>query len=580
MSFWSSFKYQPIAIKKMKRLIITLSLITLLFSCNKDSSNTINYTISPVTENGEQLLKIKMGFEASDTDETILLFQDQAWGQDSLHNVIREIKLLSEKGEVISNRDSGWFQIKHPKGLKQIELEYTVKQDTKGDLVTRATYRPVIQPEYFHAFSHNLFMLPKNIIDASNDDFDVTLKWESFSEDYKIANSFGSNELIQTIDNTSEDKFHTAIFVGGDFRVHEIDIKNNKVAFIIRGEWEVFNDSTMVSMLGKTVAAQRDFWQDHTQDYFAVTMIPTIQEQGSSFQGSGLTNSFATNASNNKYLEVEGLVYLFNHELQHNWTGHIIKNDDEEKQYWFSEGFTDYYTLKNIAKGNIYNLDESYFIKEFNSFVRALFTNPVREMPNSEMTYDNFWSGKEGMQKLPYRRGAVLAFYLDNKIKQDTNGDKSLDDVLLDFKNDALKSEQKITHSYFIKTVNKYLKDDFKPFFDTHIEEGKLYDLTAVFKDFGFEYDPTSKVFDLGFTFSDDKKSIVSVDENSEAYKAGMRAGDLLRSRSYYYDSTEHEAEFILVRDGKDVNVKYLPVKQANIPQLKNSEENKKKLGF
>ena len=57
-------------------------------------------------------------------------------------------------------------------------------------------------------------------------------------------------------------------------------------------------------------------------------MIPTVQEQGSGFQGSGLTNSFATNATNNKYLEIEGLVYLFNHELQHNWTGHIIKNDD------------------------------------------------------------------------------------------------------------------------------------------------------------------------------------------------------------------------------------------------------------
>jgi len=309
-------------------------------------------------------------------------------------------------------------------------------------------------------------------------------------------------------------------------------------------------------------------------------MIPTVQEKGSSFQGSGLTNSFALNASNNQDLEFEGLVYLFNHELQHNWIGSLIKNAEEEKQYWFSEGFTDYYTIKNIAKDNINNLNEDYFFKELNGFIRLLLSSSVKEMPNSDMTYENFWSGNQDIQKLPYRRGALLAFYLDNKIKQDTNGDKSLDNVLLDFKNDALNNEQKITHTYFIKTVNNYLKEDFEPFFDKHIEEGKLYKLEAIFKDFGFEYEPTSKVFDLGFTFSEDKKRIASVTKNSEAYKAGIRTGDLVKQRSYYYNSTAHEAEFILIRNDKEIHIKYLPIKDAQIPLLKNNQHNKSLLGL
>ena len=116
---------------------------------------------------------------------------------------------------------------------------------------------------------------------------------------------------------------------------------------------------------------QRDFWQDHSQKYFAVTMTPTHQENGSSYQGSGLTNSFATSASNNDNLDPEGLVYLFNHELQHNWTGHTIVNQNEEEQYWFSEGFTDYYTLKNIAKNKISDLDGDYFIKMFNQTIKT-----------------------------------------------------------------------------------------------------------------------------------------------------------------------------------------------------------------
>jgi predicted metalloprotease with PDZ domain len=564
----------------MKQLISLFSIAILLSSCAKESNNYISYTISPLTENGQHFLKVTMAFIPEDNGETMLLYQDKAWGQDSLQNVIYDIKLLSEKGEVISNRDSGWFHVKHPKGIKQIEIAYTIKQDSKGDLTTWDTYRPIINSEYFHLFSHNFFMLPKHVLATSNDNFNVTINWEGFPKSYNLTNSFANNELTQVIENTSEEKFHSAVFVGGDFRVHEMAIKNKKVVFAIRGNWEVFKDSTMVDILNKTVAKQRDFWQDHTQDYFAVTMIPTIQKQGSGFQGTGLTNSFATNATNNNYLEVEGLTYLFNHEFQHNWIGTLIKNDDEEKQYWFSEGFTDYYTIKNIAKDKIYGLDESHFIKELNSFIRELYTSPVKEMPNSEMTYDNFWSGKEGIHKLPYRRGAVLAFYLDYKIKKESEGKQSLDDLMLAIKEDAISSNQKITHDYFINMANGFLKDDFKPFFNKHIETGTLYNLERMFKDFGLEYEPTSKIFDLGFTFSEDKRNVVSVDENSEAYLAGIRAGDIVKSRSYYYDSIEHEAEFALVRNTKEIKVKYLPIKEAAIPQLKNNKNTKVKLNL
>lgn len=563
----------------MKQQIIILCITLLLLSCTKETNHTISYTIFPAIENGASLLKIKTSFEANMNGETVLLFQDKAWGQDSLHNVIHDIKMISEMGTITQNRDSGWFVVKYPKEIKKLEVEYSIKQDSDGDLTTWDTYRPIVQPNYFHVFSHNFFMLPKHIIESSNDDFNVAIKWEGFPEDYELVNSFGSNDSTQIIQHVSEEEFHYGVFVGGDFRVYNIDIKDKKVTFAIRGDWEVFNDSMMVEILEKTVTAQRNFWQDHTQDYYAVTMIPTVQERGSGFQGSGLTNSFALNATNNQYLELEGLVYLFNHELQHNWTGTLIKNDNEEEQYWFSEGFTDYYTIKNIAKGKINGLDESYFINELNGFIKALFTNPVKDLPNSEMTYENFWSGKEGIQKLPYRRGALLAFYLDQKIKQDSNGEKSLDNVLLDFKNDAIKNDQKITHPYFIETVNRYLNEDFQPFFDTHIEKGKIYNLIEMVETIGLEYHPTSKVFDLGFTFSEDRKKIASIDATSEAYKAGLRKGDRLTSISYY-KSVKYETEITVERDGKEISVKYLPVKDANVLMLKDNEHNKKQLGF
>ncbi|PQB03498.1 hypothetical protein BST85_00255 [Aureitalea marina] len=94
----------------------------------------------------------------------------------------------------------------------------------------------------------------------------------------------------------------------------------------IRGQWQAFEDQQVVDMLGRTIQTQRDFWKDHSQEYFTVTLIPTQLDRGSSMGGTGLTNSFAANASNNKYLDFSGLSWLFNHELMHNWIGHTIKN--------------------------------------------------------------------------------------------------------------------------------------------------------------------------------------------------------------------------------------------------------------
>lgn len=272
-----------------------------------------------------------------------------------------------------------------------MNLEYILKQDTEGDLTSKKMYRPVIQSEYFHVFSHSLFMIPLEYSEDKELEFDVSIEWKDFPEAYKFQNSFGTNQKIQNIKNTTEGEFIESVFLGGDYRTYSLDIKDNTVAFTTRGDWITFKDSTMLNVLDNTITAQRDFWKDHSQKYFSVNLSPTVEKQGSSFQGTGLNNSFDCSVSNSKYLEVEGLVYLFNHELLHNWIGHLIKNANEEEQYWFSEGFTEYYTNKNIAKYSIYELDKSYYIDKINEIIRLLYASPVKEAPNSEINYDNFW---------------------------------------------------------------------------------------------------------------------------------------------------------------------------------------------
>ncbi|MDC6384923.1 hypothetical protein D2V93_14935 [Flagellimonas taeanensis] len=558
-----------------KRALLTGLLATFLFACNQKPKADICYTITPVKVDSVSQLKIRMSIPADTSGVTTLSFPNEAWGQEKLFNTLGEMRLLNVEGVVEKDMDSSRIVLMHPKDTEQLEFEYFLKQDFDGDLSTGRIYRPIISDAYFHAFSHNMFMVPEQA--ESNQD--IVLDWSAFPEDYTIHNSFGSQKRVQELKGMDMALFGNAIFVGGDFRVLSGDIQGNQISLATRGEWIPFQEEEVFQVLERTLTCQRNFWNDHSQEYFTVTMQPFPQETGSSFQGTGLTNSFATSISNNDFTDIEQLVYLFNHELMHNWIGHVIKNENEEEQYWFSEGFTEYYTFKNIATNKINGLTGAFYIREVNRTIRDLYASPVVEAPNAEINYDNFW-GNRDYSKLPYWRGAVFAFYLDQKIRETSKGKQSLDDVMHQIYKDVKANNQKLTHAYFIKVMKEFLGDDFEAFFQKHIEEGIKVDLYGLFDELGLEYDPMNDIYELGFTFTEDRKGIQSVVEGSAAWNAGLREGDEVFSRSIWQGSIDHEVELGVKRNGKRLEFVFYPIKKAMVPQLKETESNIEKLGF
>jgi predicted metalloprotease with PDZ domain len=558
-----------------KRVLLTALLATFLFSCQQPPESDISYAIAPAVVDSVPQLKIIMTLKANPNGTTILSFPNEAWGQEGLYNSLGSIKLLNVEGAVEKDADSSRIVLMYPKDTEELELEYFLKQDYEDDISTDKIYRPVINEQYFHVFSHNMFMVPEN----ADEHLDILLDWTSFPEGYTIHNSFGSQEKEQFLKDQDMELFGSAIFVGGDFRVFSGDIQGNQISLATRGEWIPFKDEDVFKVLEETLTHQRNFWNDHSQQYFTVTMQPFPQENGSSFQGTGLTNSFATSVSNNDQTDIGQMVYLFNHELMHNWIGHTIKNENEEEQYWFSEGFTEYYTFKNIAKNKINGLDGTFYIDELNRTIRDLYASSVGEDPNSEINYENFWTNYE-YSKLPYWRGTIFAFYLDQKIQQASEGKQGLDDAMHQIYADATTNSQKLTHAYFVKVMNSYWGQDFDVVFKKHIQEGQKVDLPALFEELGVEYSPESDVYQLGFEFTEDRKGIASVIEGSKAWEAGVREGDEVFSRSIWQGNIEHKVELGLRRNGEETTVSFYPVTKAAVPQLKPTPENIEKLGF
>ena len=112
-------------------------------------------------------------------------------------------------------------------------------------------------------------------------------------------------------------------------------------------------------------------------------------------------------SSNNPFNDFSVLSYMVNHEMMHQWIGQTIKNAHEELNYWFSEGFTDYYTYKNRLRSNDISLKE--WCATFNEDVlSAHYKNPERNRPKYVML-DDFWLSRS-LEKIPYLRGQFLPF--------------------------------------------------------------------------------------------------------------------------------------------------------------------------
>jgi len=551
-----------------KKAILPVLLIIVLGGCTTESDTGIAVTVTPSHFEGKPALKVNMQFPADTSGISILEYPNDAWGQNDLHQALKGLQMKDVEGTITMDRDSGHIVLKHPKTMATIHFEYQIVQDFEEDIASQRVYRPIVQPHYFHVFSHNLFALPKN----QGEELHIQMEWKDFPKDYVIHNSFGSQDSLQELTVLRKD-FGSAIFVGGDFRVHTDSIQGNAISLATRGDWVPFEEEEVFDVLQQTLTIQRNFWNDHSQAFFTVTLQPFPQETGSSFQGTGLTNSFATSVSNNEHTDLGQLVYLFNHELMHNWIGLTIENENEEEQYWFSEGFTEYYAFKNIAKNNINGLGKDYFIGEINRSIKSLRALPIHGAPNSEINYDNFWSNGD-YQKLPYYRGSLFAFYLDSEIWKRSKGEQSLDDVMKIILRDAVEKGQKLTHEYFLEVMTPFYGEALKTAFQDYILEGKALPFATIFEEIGLEFEGETDIYELGFELSEDGSKVLSVTEGSNAQKAGLRAGDTVTSRSIWFGATDKPVELGLTRlPGK--TLRFFPVKRVHLPILLNSEKNR-----
>ena len=212
----------------------------------------------------------------------------------------------------------------------------------------------------------------------------MSLVWKGFEQaDWSLASSHGIGPGPFEVDSDA-DTFRHAVFVAGHFKIFERAALGSPVRVAVWGDGWGSPTSDFADQCARMVEFERAFFDDRSQPPYLITLIPigTSDGHSASLGGTGLVNSFALFMQPGARLDrgPDGgmsVTWLLAHEMFHEWNGNTIRlTHPERRGYWFSEGFTDFYARRLLARNGL--LDEEAFVASWNRRLAEFATHPER----------------------------------------------------------------------------------------------------------------------------------------------------------------------------------------------------------
>jgi len=537
------------------RFFLAVIFFAFLTSCSSapqtpQSTDSVHYVIEPTVFEAKPALHFHLSFTGTQTGRTFLELPSQWASESDYFKDLKELKVITPK-VLMENGAKPYIKILSHKPQEVIEISYILtEQKPHGD----QPYRSLIKNEYFHFIGHAAFVVP-NSADNINLKFDI--RWKNFPSSFKFANSFNSDSEHLWL-QTNIGNLKQSVFLGGDYRLSKVTVNNQPLYIAMRGKWS-FVDEEFFSAVRSVVEFQRNFWNDHGFPYFFVSLMPVRIEKGSMAGGTGLTNSFSMYVSEDLNLKND-IIPLLSHEHFHTWNGSKIHQvSPEELYYWFSEGFTSYYSRLFILRAGYMTLKE--YVDDINRDIFDYSISPVKTAPNARIKKE-FWKN-EFIGKLPYYRGDLLALNWNTKIKQDSLGKRSLDDFMKAMYELSKTQDPAVDD----KSVSELIRKDVPSVaadLRAYIWQGNMITPhekalgSCVKREFislgkfehGFDAD---KTYALGV--------ITGLKNGSPAHKAGLREGMKLLDRKMVYPPFSESQVKVLIH-GEEKWLSFLPVSQ------------------
>ena len=446
-------------------------------------------------------------------------------------NVLR-FKVTDEKGRRLPfrmSRKQTWNI--DTKGVRQIRVEYDYAA------VVLALNQAKIADDFAFFTGIELFLEPLGHRDSPGSvKFEIPQGWAILSALKETTNPmiFSAADYDTLVDSpTIMGKFDVTRF--------NVDGKQHSFAAYPAGAFSAEKTARFTDMLGKTALAEKKIFGELPYDkfvYFYFFAPPESNASGALEH----SNSFVAFASAGSRATPEQLITTGAHEFFHLWNVKRIRpmemwpydyaREQETPLLWVSEGFTNYYSSLSIYRAGI--ISESDWLSRVAGAAAGVENTEARKYISPANASVSTWVGYDSPVAFGisyYTQGQNLAALLDLSIRNDTDGNASLDDVMRTLYTDFYKRGRGYTSDDFIGIVNKLTKKDYRGFFESYVFGVEVPDYDKIFGYAGLKLERKStQTPEFGFNgrMRDGGFRINSVEPNSPADKAGLRSGDLI----------------------------------------------------
>jgi predicted metalloprotease with PDZ domain len=536
-----------------------------------NESTFLSYSFEPLITENKMVFRITLGFKSGPKGTVKLELPSEWAGQQHIEKSITELMPLSPQTTIVDTTSPTEKELRSPPNA-DVRISYNLIKDWDGPLDSGTRFRADLSPSYFHIIGTTALVHPSLENDAV---VDIHFDWQTLPAGWSLATSFGTDYHCQSFHGLWRDAEHS-LFVGGDYRVYRTEVSGKTLNFAIRGKW-TFTDEQWIDQARRIIEFERTFWRDNDFPYYLITLTP-LDQSGGSTGGTSLTNAFMMHLSRLDSLGPNQLGVLA-HETFHAWNSHKMgpRTGSEYQASWFSEGFTSYYQTLILFRAGLMPFPD--YVDTVNARLRDYELNEGTNVPLEEFIRRH--SAKDSdLHALDYRRGAVLALWLDATIRQKTSGRASLDNVMFDLVREESAYEQKhiarqlpFTNKRIFHAISKHagrkstkvLRQSVEQGGSLRVPEGSLGPCVQSRVE-------TLAKFDAGFdqaVLKQGNKIVSGVEPGSEAYKAGLRDGQELTAWSIHNnDSTKQIRLTIKNSDGNQVITYYPQGEKVSVQQF------------
>lgn len=425
-------------------------------------------------------------------------------------------------------------------------------------------YRPLVGAELFHALGGRTILVPSSV--PRERELDVALTWTGFdSPGWNVASSFGCGAREQRFRARAQELQH-AVYVGGELALERREVRGSAVWVAVHGRRWASPIPEFADLAARVVEAQRAFFDDWDYPSYLISLVEAGPDDGrsQSMGGTALHDSFAMFLTPGTALapSAEGGKRVLNvlaHEMFHHWCGGAITPESpEELSYWFTEGFTDYFTRRLLWRSGLY--DRRDFEERLNEKLASYYASPVRTEPAERIRRD-FWNDA-AVSSLPYQRGDAIAIELDFAIRKASGGERTIDDWMRALFARCRELGRPFTRDELFASIAEFSDAETAERLEAVALDGALLAPRVDWFAPCLAHVPAhSGSFELGFDFeaARSERVIRGLVAGSAAERAGLREGDGIAGLSLAPGDATHPVRMTLRGDDGPREVEFLP---------------------